>query len=1017
MELVQERGAGKATTAHDLARKLRVPKKEINRILYRLAERGALHREAGTPPLWRTAAPAQALSQHGQAATADGCSPGAPSSGPSSEPAGRNPTPDSEGPPEPLDMAEIKEDICNHLFDVFKSSALNLAKNIGLSKARDVNAVLIDLERQGDVYREGTTPPIWYLTDKKRERIQMKRSANSVPEAPPAAVPETSTDEGELPACPSPACASPACPSPAPDASPAAATESMENGQEPVVKAESSPQAPLEPVKPKPPVCDNGPSKPGYVDFENGQWATDDIPDDLNSIHTAPGEFRAIMEMPSFYSHGLPRCSPYKKLTECQLKNPISGLLEYAQFASQTCEFNLIEQSGPPHEPRFKFQVVISGREFPPAEAGSKKVAKQDAATKAMTILLEEAKAKDSGRPEESYYASLEKESEKTAESQSTTPSATSFLSGKNPVSTLLECVHKLGSSCEFRLLSREGPAHDPKFQYCVAMGNHTFPTVSAPSKKAAKQMAAEEAMKALHEEATNSASSDNQSGGTGTESFDTLESMLPNKVRKVGELVRYLNTNPVGGLLEYARSHGFAAEFKLVDQSGPPHEPKFVYQAKVGGRWFPAVCAHSKKQGKQEAADAALRVLIGENEKAERMGFTELPLTGSTFHDQIAMLSHRCFNALTNSFQPSLLGRKILAAIIMKKDSKDLGVVVSLGTGNRCVKGDSLSLKGETVNDCHAEIISRRGFVRFLYSELMKYNPQTGKDSIFELAKGGKRLQIKKTVSFHLYISTAPCGDGALFDKSCSDRAVESTERHYPVFENPKQGKLRTKVENGEGTIPVESSDIVPTWDGIRLGERLRTMSCSDKILRWNVLGLQGALLTHFLQPVYLKSVTLGYLFSQGHLTRAICCRLTRDGSAFESGLRYPFLLNHPKVGRVSVYDSKRQSGKTKETSVNWCLADGYDLEILDGTRGTVDGPRNELSRVSKKNIFLLFKKLCSFRGRRDLLKLSYGEAKRAAREYEIAKNHFKKGLKDMGYGNWISKPQEEKNFHLCPV
>lgn len=59
-----------------------------------------------------------------------------------------------------------------------------------------------------------------------------------------------------------------------------------------------------------------------------------------------------------------------------------------------------------------------------------------------------------------------------------------------------------------------------------------------------------------------------------------------------------------------------------------------------------------------------------------------QLPLTGSTFHDQIAMLSHRCFNALTNSFQPSLLGRKILAAIIMKKDSDDLGVVVSLGTG-----------------------------------------------------------------------------------------------------------------------------------------------------------------------------------------------------------------------------------------------------------------------------------------------------------------------------------------------
>ncbi|XP_061039379.1 double-stranded RNA-specific adenosine deaminase isoform X8 [Eubalaena glacialis] len=925
LERLEELGEGKATTAHDLAGKLQAQKKEINQVLYSLAKKGKLHREAGTPPLWRLSVPVQAWNQPSQVARADSHSRGAPSSDFSLETEDRSFTSGLEDPSEPLDMAEIKERICDYLFNVSSSSALNLAKNIGFTKARDVTAMLIDLERQGDVYRQGTTPPIWHLTDKKRERIQIKRNTNNVPETTQAAIQET-RKIAELPTCNLPAS----------DASNSmVTTEKVENGQEPVVKLETRQEVTPEPIKlkPKPPVHDNGPSKTGYVDFENGQWATDDIPDDLNSIHAAPGEFRAIMEMPSFYSHGLPRCSPYKKLAECQLKNPISGLLEYAQFASQTCEFNLIEQSGPPHEPRF---------------------------------------------------------------------------------------------------------------QYCVAMGAHTFPTASAPSKKVAKQMAAEEAMKALQGEATSSTSSDDQPGSMNTESFDNLESVMPTKVRRISELVRYLNTNPVGGLLEYARSHGFAAEFKLVDQSGPPHEPKFVYQAKVGGRWFPAVCAHSKKQGKQEAADAALRVLIGEDEKAERMGFTEvtpvtgaslrrtmlllsrspeaqpktLPLTGSTFHDQIAMLSHRCFNALTNSFQPSLLGRKILAAIIMKKDSEDLGVVVSLGTGNRCVKGDSLSLKGETVNDCHAEIISRRGFIRFLYSELMKYNPQTAKDSIFEPAKGGEKLQIKKTVSFHLYISTAPCGDGALFDKSCSDRAVESTDsRHYPVFENPKQGKLRTKVENGEGTIPVESSDIVPTWDGIRLGERLRTMSCSDKILRWNVLGLQGALLTHFLQPVYLKSVTLGYLFSQGHLTRAICCRVTRDGSAFEDGLRHPFIVNHPKVGRVSVYDSKRQSGKTKETSVNWCLADGYDLEILDGTRGTVDGPRNELSRVSKKNIFLLFKKLCSFRYRRDLLRLSYGEAKRAARDYEIAKNYFKKSLKDMGYGNWISKPQEEKNFYLCPV
>lgn len=50
-----------------------------------------------------------------------------------------------------------------------------------------------------------------------------------------------------------------------------------------------------------------------------------------------------------------------------------------------------------------------------------------------------------------------------------------------------------------------------------------------------------------------------------------------------------------------------------------PSHS--FTYQAKLGGRWFPAVCASNKKQGKQVAADAALRVLIGEAEKAARTG------------------------------------------------------------------------------------------------------------------------------------------------------------------------------------------------------------------------------------------------------------------------------------------------------------------------------------------------------------------------------------------------------------
>ncbi|XP_005434715.4 double-stranded RNA-specific adenosine deaminase [Falco cherrug] len=1019
LSIFRQLGEGKTCTVHDLVRKLKTQKKEVNRILYKLFREGKLHKGGDTLPLWRIASPSTRSETNPADHSGDHADPPCESRGEERSAPG-------SGGADPV-MAETKEKICNYLFSVAETTALNLAKNIGFSRAKDVNAFLSALEKLGDVHKENTSPPRWSLTDRKRERMQMRLKASVVTQTVDL-VPEPGFPPSTVPPCPQEVTiATPAVT--------ALEEESIENGEQPWGQTDQSnasdtDAAPSVETKPEFSSLNN------YDNSENGKWATDDIPDNLNAINKQPDESESIMSSQSSPSYATQfetafPCTPVEKLIACQEKNPVSGLTEYSQYTCQHCEFAMLEQSGPSHDPRFKFQAVINGRRFPPAEAGSKKLAKQEAAANAMKVLMSEA---DNGRHggikcEEPFPSdSSEPELPLHPEPEPSSASAPlSLLPGKHPISVLMEYGQKSGNTVEFQLLSQEGPPHDPRFSYCVKMGDQIFPAVVGNSKKGAKQMAAEVAVKilsgesvphALPEQPVLKPHSDQPMPNCGPW-IATPDEPKVAKAKGVGELIKYLNVNPVSGLLEYARSNGFAAEFKLIDQSGPPHDPKFVYQAKVGGRWFPAVTAHNKKQGKQEAADAALRVLIGETEKIERMegmNITELPVSGSTLHDQIAMLSHQRFNTLTARIQHSLLGRKILAAIIMRKGNKGLGVVVSIGTGNRCVKGEELSLKGETVNDCHAEIISRRGFVRFLYSELMKYdpsNPSSAEESIFEPA-GGKRLKIKSSVTFHLYVSTAPCGDGALFDKSCSDQAaVVGQAQHQPLFENPKQGKLRTKVENGEGTIPVESSDIVPTWDGIQHGERLRTMSCSDKILRWNILGLQGALLSHFIEPVYLSSVTLGYLYSQGHLTRAICCRLARDGNALQEKLQAPYHVNHPEVGRVSVYDSARQTGKTKESSVNWCLADESEVEVLDGTKGKVDGPKLEVSRVSKRKMFALFQQLCAKNNCKDLQNLSvYSDAKEAATAYQEAKQCFFSALEEMGYGSWIRKPQEEDNF-----
>ena len=282
-----------------------------------------------------------------------------------------------------------------------------------------------------------------------------------------------------------------------------------------------------------------------------------------------------------------------------------------------------------------------------------------------------------------------------------------------------------------------------------------------------------------------------------------------------------------------------------------------------------------------------------------------------------------------------------------------------------------------------HAEVLAKKGFMLYI-GDCLKKN----RKNIFE----------SENISIHLYVSSSPCGNSVI--KKWAKPTLGSSDENIPSNKWPPYSKQKfyyTAKHEGQGCLLLKKNTLkedrnlisnlqfpMPAATGLwfpqeskdEIDEQMssskacktykpfkykHSFTCSDKILFWQHLGLQGSKLLIsgcFQHPLRLSTITIGRKFSEPHLIRALYGRYSPSKALVNEGAPD----QQPIVCLVTClkFDESTYSGVEKSNDASfsdprcywWCKQESSDTptsqigsitfnegyqEILDGRTGKI--------------------------------------------------------------------------------